>query len=151
MVFTTAVLAMEQQGSVTFLISADGRQITEFTSFPTTPCVLDGVEYRFSRDRTSRFVMEGPVGQAAVADRFTTTEIVVTSPPRELVLRRAGRFRKRWDLYDGDQLRGTCRLAGFSATGDLPADLPLPLRVFVFYVAIMTRSGHLMGGASLWA
>jgi hypothetical protein len=139
---------MEQQGLINYQVSTDGRQVTEFTVLPTTPCVVDGVRYQLTRDKSKWFEMVGPLGRVAVAHATTATNVLVDSPPHQLVLRREGKLlaRKRWDLHHDGQVRGSCRMTAFGATGDLPGDLPLSLRVFLFYVAIMSQKA----GPAMW-
>jgi hypothetical protein len=35
-------------------------------------------------------------------------------------------------------------MGAFSARTDLPPDLPMPLRVFLFYVVVMTDAGFIL-------
>lgn len=140
---------MERQGAVTFLISEDGRPVTSFTHFFRTPCDIDGVPYRFTREGSERFWLEGPTGTMGVAHRAGRGEVLVSCDPHELYMRRAGRFTRRWELHAGEQVVGTCRSTTFSGQGDLPAHLPMPLRVFLFYVVIATQT--IDGGFALWA
>jgi len=140
---------MERQGAVTFLISEDGRQVTSFTHFFQTSCDIDGVPYRLTREGRDRFWLEGPTGTIGVAHRTGRGEILVSSTPHELYLRRAARFSRRWELYEGGQVVGGCRSTTFSGESDLPAHLPMPLRVFAFYVVIATQT--IEGGLAIWA
>ena len=143
------MLVMERQGAVTFLISEDGRQVTSFTHFAQTPCDIDGVAYRLTREGRERFWLEGPTGTVGVAHRAGRGELLVSSDPHELYLRRASRFSRSWELHDGGQVVGSCRSTTFSGQSDLPAHLPLPVRVFAFYVVIATQT--IEGGFALWA
>lgn len=136
---------MERQGGVTYLISEDGRQVTSFTTFSPTPCDIDGVGYRLIREDSDRFWLEGPTGIAGFAYRTGRGEVLVSSTPHELFLRRTGRFgRRTWELHQGGQVTGTCRMSVFGAKSDLPAHLPMPLRVFLFYVVITTDAGYIL-------
>jgi hypothetical protein len=129
---------MEKQGVVTCAISEDGRPLGQFTTLPTTStCVLGGAEYQLNRYDTGRFTMTGPAGETVVADRTAPREVTVLEQPTELRLWRVGTLRRRWDLHHAGEVRGWCRLTAFGATADLPADLALPTRLFLFYVAIM--------------
>jgi hypothetical protein len=142
------MLVMAQQGAVNFLISENGRQVAEFTRFAETPFVVEGERYRLMRDRTKRFTLEGPTGIIAGAHRVKSREIEVNWHPYLLRLRRPGMFSARWDVFDNEIPVGACELSILSATGDLPAELPLLVRTFLFYVAIMSYKGYSnMGGA----
>lgn len=134
---------MERQGGVTYLISEDDRQITSFTTFSPTPCDIDGVGHRLIHDQ-DRLWLEGPTGIAASAHRTGRGQVHVSSNTHELTLRRTSRFARTWELYHGGQVTGTCRMGIFGARGDLPADLPMPLRVFLFYVVIRTDAGFIL-------
>lgn len=134
---------MERQGGITYLISENGRRITSFTTFSPTPCDIDGVGHRLVRD-DDRLWLEGPAGTAAAAYRTGRGQVHVSSATHELHLRRTGRFARTWELRHGEQVTGTCRMGVFGARGDLPADLPMPLRVFLFYVVIMTDGGFIL-------
>jgi len=142
------MLVMAQQGSVNFLISENGRQVAEFTRFPETPFVVDGERYRLMRDGTKRFTLEGPTGIIAGANRVGRREIEVLWHPYLLRLRRPGMFSARWDVLDNEIPVGACELSVLSATGNLPAELPLLMRTFLFYVAIMADKGHTLGFSS---
>ncbi len=142
---------MEQQGTVTYLISEGGRPVAQFTSFPQTPCVIDGIPHRFTRDGTSRFWCEGPVGTTGVAHRLSTNEVLVSCAPHELHLLRPKRLRPLWELRQGERVVGSCRQRQLTATGDLPEHLPLPVRVFAFYVVTMVQQGGGVWNFSLWA
>ncbi|MFI7677854.1 hypothetical protein [Actinophytocola sp. NPDC049390] len=135
---------MERQGGVTYLISEDGRPVTSFTTFSRTPCEIDGVGYGLTHEDRGRFWLEGPTGTAAFAYRTGRGEVLVSATPHELYLRRAGRFGRRWELYRDGQVAGTFTLSVFGARTDLPDDLPLPLRVFAFYVVIITDAGFIL-------
>jgi hypothetical protein len=135
---------MERQGGVTYLISEDGRQVTSFTTFFRTPCDIDGVTYQLTHEDKGRFWLEGPTGNAAFAYRTGRGEVLVSAPEHELYLRRAKRWPPRWELHHGGQVLGTCHLSAFGARSDLPANLPMPLRVFLFYVVIMTDAGFIL-------
>ena len=135
---------MERQGGVTYLISEDGRPITSFTTFSPTPCEIDGVGYRLTHEDKHRFWLEGPTGPAGIAYRVDSGDVFVSSAAHELYLRRMGRFSPRWELHHGGQVVGTCRMKVFSGQGDVPAHLPMPLRVFLFYVVIMTQAGFIL-------
>lgn len=145
------MLSIDRQGTVNYLVSDDGRQVASFTSFERSPCAVDGVSYLFTRQRADRFWLEGPTGVLGVAHRATKHEILVSAAPHELVLRRGGRLLARhWDLHDGDQVHGPGRVTLTRGAWDLPTHLPLPLRVFLLYIAVTSDTGH-GPGMALWA
>lgn len=135
---------MERQGGVTYVISEGGRQVTSFTTFFRTPCEIDGAGYHLAHEDRGRFWLEGPTGTAAFAYRTGRGEVLLSAAPHELYLRRASRFGRRWELYQDGQVTGTVTMSVLSARSDLPDDLPLPLRVFAFYVVIMTAAGFII-------
>ena len=64
----------------------------------------------------------------------------VELPNRRLMLRKLGALSRRFGLFDGDrQVGGVYPLGIFTRRSsiDLPAEWPLPLRVFVFWLAFI--------------
>lgn len=146
------MLVMEQQGVVTSVISQDGQRLGEVTSLPAaSTVVLDGVRYQLTRHGATRFMLIDPVGRTVFADRTAAREVTVLEQAQELRLRRVGTFRQRWDLDHAGEVRGTCRVTTFGGTADFPADLPLPTRVFLFYIVIMTQKSAAPGNFATWA
>jgi hypothetical protein len=143
------MLVMEQQGTIKCLVSDDGKPVTEFTTMHDSPCVIEGAEYRLVGDQGG-FHLAGPLGRVAAAAWTSRTTLAIEAESVELSLHRIGRFRKHWELHRGEEVVGTCRVTTFNATAEVPEDLPMPLRVFVFYVAIVANKGPLTSGA-LWA
>jgi hypothetical protein len=121
--------------------------VTQLTRFAGTPCLIDGNEYRLGQDRVPggpRQILEGPLGVTAVAYSSGRREVTVDSTPHQLVLRRLTRLGRRWEVHANGQLLGTCRVGAFGATGDLPAELPLPLRVFTLHTVLVHSDGTLL-------
>lgn len=133
------MLTVEQQGYATWLVSDGERQVTQLTRFAGTPFLIDGHEYRFGLDGP-RDVLEGPLGVAAVAFSSGRGEITVIGEPHELRLRRLTWSGRRWAVHSDEQLVGTCRVGMLAAAGDLPAELPLSLRVFALYTLLSRGS-----------
>lgn len=131
------MLTMAQQGLATCLIEEDGRPVTQFMRLPETPCLIDGIQYRMSRDSTSRCTLEGPLGAAAVAYPSGKREITVDTTPHHFQLRRVNWTGSRWELHVFGQPAGTWQLGTLSATGDLPTEFSLPVRVFTVYTMVM--------------
>jgi hypothetical protein len=138
------VLTLEQQGYIGCLVSEDGRPITQFTRFTGTPCVIDGTEYRFGHEKGPRYFLEGPVGVMAVAYPSGHREVTIEATPHELQLRRLTRLGRRWEIHALGQRIGTCRVTTFGVRSDLPAELPLPLRVFTLHTVLMSSDGSLL-------
>lgn len=137
------MLTLEQQGYVGCLVSEDGRRVTQFTRFAGTSCVIDGTEYRFGYDQGARYLLDGPVGVTAVAYSSGHRRMTIDSTPHELQLRRLTWLGRRWEIQAFGQRIGTCRVTTFGASGDLPAELPLPLRVFTLYTVLMSSGSFL--------
>jgi hypothetical protein len=150
-VFTTAMLHMAQRGGVGFVISEDERPVAELTSLRQSPCVVNGVDYRFTQEGAARFWLEDPMGTVGVAHRASATEVLVSCAPHELHLRRLKRFGGVWEVRLDGRVAGSCTLKALSGSADLPGHLPLPVRIFTFYVAIMSRSLSGVGNFSLWS
>jgi hypothetical protein len=130
------VLEARLKGIATCLVSEDGQPVTEFMLLPESRCVVEGTRYRLARGRTS-FTIEGPGGVLAVAERTGRWEFTVSGAASQFQLRRVGRFGGRWELNSNGVPVGRCQSAGFGATGDLPAELPLAMRVFVLYTTLV--------------
>src|SRR6476469_8707402 len=86
-------------------MSADGAPLAVLAGTRREGCefTLSGTGFRIERDGRKRFLLHGPDGRVAVADRTTR--------------------RERWfkPVYQAD----------------VPADVPLPVGVFAFYVVLM--------------
>lgn len=136
---------MAQQGYLNYVISEDGRPVTEFARMTGTPCVIEGAEYRMTRDPRQRFTMHSPAQLVAVADRVSGTHASISGPSDQFDLHRFSRWRNRWELHHQGQRIGSCRLGMLSASADLPTAIPLPLRVFVLYTVVMFDKGIIMG------
>jgi hypothetical protein len=137
------VIEVTQRGIATCVVSAGGQRVTEFMRLPETPCVVDGVRYRMARSGRA-FTLEGQHGVLAVAERTGRREFTVSGAGQRLRMRRVGWLGARWDLYAGEQLAGGCRHGVLSATGNLPEDLPLALRVFVLYTSLMSDGARFL-------
>lgn len=105
-------------------------------------CTFDvaGASYRIERDGRKRFVLAGPPGMGATADRETGRQWSITAQSGDAKLVRPSIWRSGWALHQRGSAQGTIRHDGaFSRwyTADLPTDLPLPVRVFAFYVVLV--------------
>lgn len=136
---------MEQQGYLTYVVSEDGRPVTEFARASGAACVIDGTPYRMTRQPRQRFAMSSPAQVVASAERVSGVLATVAGPATEFELHRTSRWRNHWELHDRGQRIGACRLRMLSATADLPTAIPLALRVFVLYVVVMFDKGVILG------
>lgn len=123
-------------------ITSDDTPVTTVGSARREGCVftLDGVEYRVERDTRRRFVLHGPDGRVAAADRVTGREWTVTAPTGNLKLIRPSLWRSGWEIHQRGSARGTIGHEGaFGRTfaADVPSDVPLPVSVFAFYVILV--------------
>lgn len=123
-------------------ITSDGTPVTTLTGARREGCVftVDGVEYRVERVTRRQFLLHGPDRKAATADRVTGREWSVTAPTGNLKLIRPSLWRSAWEIHQRGSARGTIGHEGtFSRTfaADVPADVPLPVGVFAFYVVLV--------------
>lgn len=112
---------------------------------------LAGVGYRIERDGRKRFVLTGPDGRVATAEQETGRSWSIKAATGNAKLVRPSRWRSGWELHQRGSAQGTIRGNGaFSRwyTADLPADLPLPVQVFAFYVVLVVyeRSAQAASG-----
>lgn len=133
------MLTLAQQGYIGCLVTEDGREITRFTRYGDTPCLIEGAEYRLRR-HDSRDTLEGPLGVTATAYSTGRREVTVDCGPYPLVLRRLTRLGRRWEVQARGEPVGSCQVRAFDATGDLATEIPLPVRVFVLHT-VLTHSG----------
>jgi hypothetical protein len=136
---------MAQQGYVNYVISEDGAPVAEIARMTGAACVIEGTEYRMTREPRQRFAMHGPAQLVAVAERVSGTHATISGAQEMFDLHRFSRWRNTWELHDRGQRIGTCRLRMMSATADLPTAIPLPLRVFVLYTVTMFDKGIVLG------
>lgn len=123
-------------------VGSDGVPVTTLAGTRREGCVftLDGAEYRVERDSRRRFVLHGPDGRVAAADRDTHREWTVKATTGNLKLVRPSLWRSGWEIHQRGSARGTIHHDGaFSRAfaADVPPDLPLPVGVFAFYVVLV--------------
>jgi hypothetical protein len=119
-----------------------GSRLTDIADIKREGCAftVDAHSYRISRERSKRFLLDGPGGQAAVAERDGGRRWRISSPAGSFELVRPSMWRSAWELHANGQPVGTIEHdGGFgrSSKAELPAELPRALRVFVFYVVLM--------------
>ncbi len=144
------MLAIEARGTSAFVISEDGRPVTELSRLPMTQCTIDGADYRFTREGGTRFWAQTPAATVGIAHRASRREASVSFAPHELQLRKGKKLGAHWEVREGEWVVGTCRVRVFSSEGDLSGHLPLPVRVFTCYVLLMMEH-NTIGGAAFWS
>ena len=123
-------------------IESDGGPVTTVAGARREGCVftLDGAEYRVERDGRRRFVLHGPGGRAATAERATGREWTVQAQSGNVKLVKPSLWRSGWEIHQRGSARGTIRHDGVfsrSFVADMPSDVPMPVRVFALYVLLV--------------
>lgn len=119
-------------GGQPFLVSRDRREACTFS--------LDGTDYRIERDGRKRFVLSGPAGRIATAERENGRRWALTAPHDSATLVRPSFWRSGWELHQHGSARGTIEHEGaFSSwySANLPEDIELPVRMLAFYVVLV--------------
>jgi hypothetical protein len=101
---------------------------------------VDGEQRTVQRERSKRFQLNGPQGSVATADRETHRRWMITTPNDRFELVRPSFWRSAWELHHGGATVGRLEPEGWfggTSRADLPANLPLALRVFVYYVVLV--------------
>lgn len=121
-------------------IYSGGQLVTELTGRRREGCEFSwsGTGYRAERDGRKRFVLHGPDGQVATAERQTAREWTVRTAAGNLTLVKPSVWRSGWEIRHGGTAGGIRHDGGFTRTytADVPADVPLPVAVFVLYVVL---------------
>jgi hypothetical protein len=109
--------------------------------------------YEFNREALLRgdFLLEkdGKVIARAAKPSMIENRYEVELPDRQLVLRKLSLLNWRYGLFDGNKEIGTIApqpgIFTRRSNVDLPADWPLPIRAFLFWLALIMwrRQGHL--------
>jgi hypothetical protein len=113
-------------------LSGTRREGCEFT--------LDATAYRVERDGRRRFLLHGPDGRVATAERATRREWAVQATSGNLKLVKPSMWRSVWEVHQRGSARGTIQRAGmFSRTvnADVPLDVPLPVGVLALHVVLV--------------
>lgn len=123
-------------------LESDGGPGTTVTGARREGCAftLGAAEYRVERDGRKRFVLHGPEGREATAERATHREWAVRASTGNLKLVKPSMWRSVWEVHQRGSVRGTIRHDGplrRSFTADVPSDVPLPVSVFAFYVVLV--------------
>ena len=123
-------------------IHSAGQLVTELTGTRREGCEfsLSGTGYRIERDGRKRFLLHGPDGRVAVADRQSGRKWAVQAASGNLSLVKPSVWRSGWEVQRGGVSRGDIRHEGvFKRTyaADVPEDVPLPVAVFTLYVVLV--------------
>ncbi len=119
-----------------------GSRLTDLADIKRESCdfTVGGHSFRISRERSKRFLLDGPGGQAAVAERDGGSRWRIISPAGSFELVRPSFWRSAWELHMNGQPVGRIEHdGGFgrSSKAELPAEIPKELQVFVYYVVLM--------------
>jgi hypothetical protein len=132
-------------------VSADGRPVTVLAGARREGCEfsLSGTGFGIERDGRKRFVLHGPDGQMAVAERQSGREWQVKAASGNLTLAKPSVWRSGWEIQ-GTTVGAIRHERGFRHTysADVPADVPLPIGVFVFYVVLVIFERQAAAAAS---
>lgn len=123
-------------------LESDGGPVTTLTGLRREGCAytLDGAEYRVERDGRKRFLLHGPGGRTATAERATGREWTVRAESGNVKLVKPSMWRSAWEVHQRGSARGTIRHDGVfsrSFVADMPSDVPMPVRVFALYVLLV--------------
>ncbi|MFI7677855.1 hypothetical protein [Actinophytocola sp. NPDC049390] len=123
-------------------ITSDDVAVTTIDGARREGCTftVDGVEYRVERDTRRRFVLHGPDRGLATADRATGREWTVKGMDAHMKLVRPSLWRSRWEIHQRGSARGTVAhegMFGRAFAAEVPADVPVPLGVFAFYIVLL--------------
>ena len=106
---------------------------------------IDGVTYRVSREgpMSGAFVLEhaGDVLARAEKPSVFRREFVIRHADREYTLRPTSIFRRAFVLLEGSREVGSITPQNAftrKAAADLPNDLPLPVRVFIVWLIVIS-------------
>jgi len=121
-------------------VFADGAPVAVLAGRRREGCefTLSGKGFRIERDGRKRFLLHGPDGQVAVAERRTGREWTIRTASGELTLAKPSMWRSGWEIRG--TTTGEIRHEGAfkrTCTADVPPDVPLPVAVFVFYVVLV--------------
>lgn len=123
-------------------ISSDGMADMSLFGGPQESCEfsLSGANFAIERDGRKRFLLYGPDGRLATAERQTGREWAVRAATGNLTLVKPSIWRSGWEVHQRGSSQGEIWTEGaFRATyhADIPADVPQPVAVFAFYVVLV--------------
>jgi hypothetical protein len=123
-------------------ITSDGGAATSLLGGRRESCEfsLSGTDFRIERDGRKRFLLHGPDGRIATAERQTGREWTVRADSGNLKLMKPSIWRSRWEVQQRGSRKGEIRQDGAfkqTYTAGIPADVPLPVAVFTLYVVLV--------------
>jgi hypothetical protein len=105
---------------------------------------VDGVRYRVYREgmASGDFIIEGAGSVVARAEKPSAFRraFTIKAADKRYTLRAKDAFRRTFVLLEGDREIGSLSLAGFftrRVAVDLPAQLSLPLRMFIVWLSVV--------------
>lgn len=108
------------------------REVCDFTAA--------GERLRAEREGNKRFVLTGPRGVMATADRESGRRWLIATTDGHVTLVKPSIWREGWELHDGERVLGGFRRDGvfsMNAHSDVVAEVPAALRVFAFHVVLV--------------
>jgi hypothetical protein len=123
-------------------IYSGGQLVTELAGRRREGCEfsLSGTGFRIERDGRKRFLLLGPGGRLAIADRQGGREWALQATSGDLTLVKPSMWRSVWEVRRGGVPQGDIRQDGAfkrSYTAGVPEDVPLPVAVFTLYVVLV--------------
>ena len=106
---------------------------------------IDGATYRAYREGlvSGAFVLKGPGGVLVRAEKPSAfrREFVIRHEGREYTLQARSTFRREFVLLEGSREVGSLAPQSVftrKAAADLPSDLPVPVRMFIVWLAMIS-------------
>jgi hypothetical protein len=123
-------------------ITSAGEVLTSLLGGRREGCAfsLSGTDFRIERDGRKRFLLHGPDGRVATAERQTGREWAVRAATGNLKLVKPSIWRSGWDVMQRGTRKGDIGHDGVfksTYTADLPVDVPEPVAVFTLYVVLV--------------
>ena len=107
--------------------------------------LVDGEEFIVRKEGVlgSHFILETDTGVLAEAVKPSAIrrEFRIRMADRTFTLKAAGALSRKYVLIDGSRELGTISPSGFfgrTATVDLPEDMPMPLRLFLLFLVLLS-------------
>lgn len=123
-------------------ISSAGEVVTSLLGGRRESCEfsLSGTDFRIERDGRRRFLLHGPDGRVATAERRTGREWAIQAATGNLKLVKPSIWRSGWEVRQRGASKGEIRHDGpfkSTYTADVPDDVPSQVAVFALYVILV--------------
>lgn len=123
-------------------VTADDEPVTTLQGSRREGCTfeLGGTAYRVERDGRKRFLLFGPDGRVATAERDTSREWTVRAQSGNLKLVKPSMWRSGWEFRQRGTTKGAIGHEGWlgrAHTAEVPEGVPLPVGLFAFYVVLV--------------